>query len=215
LGGSIDVDMSKKLYPLLLILCSGCTHRTLDPVVRSQPVAIVPSLTPVKSARTIEIQNDWNGYSDITPIIRRYRLRLEGQKLVGNAHVAVGGYGASGIRQQKTTKAIIPAPAATKFLDTLSKTPLQSGTYEPVIQRADDYPQIEIQIKSDRQQVIFSSQSQRSDLLPWKVTVSQQGTSTQYISNSLLPTQAFQSLRPYLTGGDLDLIIQRRRMLKK
>ncbi len=207
--------MSKKLYPLLLILCCGCAQPKIDSVVYSQPVSILPDLTSVKSARTIEIQNDWNGYSDITPIIRRYRLRLESQKLVGNAHVAVGGYGASGIRQQKTTKAIIPAATATKFLDILSKTPLQTGTYQPSIQRADDYPQIEIQIKSDRQEVIFSSQSQRSDLLPWKVTVNQQGTSKQYISNSPLPTQAFQSLRPYLAGGDLDLIIQRRRMLKK
>jgi hypothetical protein len=207
--------MSKKLYPLLLILCGSCSDRPIDAVVNSQPVPILPTLAPVKSARLVEIKNDWNGYSDITPIIRHYRLRLEAQKLVGNAHVAVGGYGASGIRQQKTTRAIVPAPVSTKFLDTLSKTPLQNGTYQPSIVRADDYPQIEIHVKSDRQQVTFSSQSQRSDLLPWKVTVTQQGTSQQYISNSLLPTQAFQSLKPYLAGGDLDSIIQRRRMLKK
>jgi len=48
---------------------------------------------------TVEIHNDWNEYSDITPILRRYKLRIKQQKLVGHADIAVGGYGAVGVHQ--------------------------------------------------------------------------------------------------------------------
>jgi hypothetical protein len=205
--------MSKQLCLLLIFLCGSCTPSIVDPSVRSQPVT-APQSIAIVNVRTVEIVNDWNGYSDITPILRRYRLRLDKQQLVGNAYVAVGGYGAAGIRQQKTTTAKIPAAVANKFLSTLTKTPLKVGTYNPQIDRPDDYPAIEIRVNTDFQQLIFSSRSQRQDLTPWKIIVTKQGKTQEYISNSTAPTQALQALKPHLAGSELDGIIHKRRQKK-
>ena len=206
--------MWKKLSFLLLLLCGSCTHVQIERAAQSQPLA-APPLKMVMRSQAVEIQNDWNGYSDITPILRHYKLRLEQKELVGNAHIAVGGYGAAGIHQQRTTKVKIPAAVTAKFLDTLAKTPIQVGIYKPQIERTDDYPSIKIQVKIDRQQVTFSSQSQSSNYIPWKVTVKQDNTTTEYISNSALPTQALQLLSPYLNSPGIDQIIQRRRPKNK
>jgi hypothetical protein len=191
--------------------------------VQSQPVAKLPTLTTVIKAQTVEIYNDWNGYSDITPILRHYKLRRERQELIGNSHIAVGGYGAAGVHQQQTKKVKIPAAQTAKFLAILAKTPLQVGSYKPHMERSDDYPSVQIQVTIDRQQVIFSSQSQSIDRSPWKVTIlvprgyanGQNNTTTEYISNSALPTQALQVLSPYLDLPGIDQIIQRRRQKQK
>jgi hypothetical protein len=202
----------------LLVLCSSCTSSDIERV-QSQPVAKLPTLTMVAQAQTVEIYNDWNGYSDITPILRHYKLRRQRQELIGNAHVAVGGYGAAGVRQQQTKKVKIPAAQTAKFLAILAKTPLQVGKYQPQIDRSDDYPFVKIQIAIDRQQIIFSSQSQAIDRSPWKITIlvpsgyanEQNNSTTEYISTSALPTQALQVLSPYLDLPGIDQIIQRRR----
>jgi hypothetical protein len=199
---------------LLVLLCSSCTHSPIDPSVRSQPQISPPPLTMVRQAQTVEIYNDWNGYSDITPILRHYKLRTEHQSLIGNSHIAIGGYGAAGIHQQQTTKVKIPAAVTVKFLTILSQTPLQVGTYKPKLDRSDDYPSIEIKVKVDRRQIIFSSQSQGKNYIPWKVTVQQKNITTAYISNSPFPDLALQVLRPYLDRPGIDQIIQRRRPKK-
>gem|GEM_PF-2445635 len=206
--------MSKKLPPMLLLFASGCTHLPIEISAQSQTLTQIPSLNPVMLANTVKIQNDWNGYSDITPISRHYKLRREQQKFVGNADVAVGGYGAAGIHQQQTTKIAIPAVVGNKFLTALSKTPLRVGNYQPKLDRPDDYPSIRIQIQSDRQQVTFSSQSQANNYIPWKIAISQNNRTQEYISNSPLPAQALQILNPYLDVAGIDRIIQRRRLLK-
>lgn len=207
--------MYTKLSSLLLLLsCSGCAQAPLAPVAQSQPLATPPPLTTVMQAQVVEIHNDWNGYSDITPILRHYKLRIEQQKLVGNAHIAVGGYGAAGVHQQQTTRLAIPAAVTTKFLAMLAKTPLQVGTYKPTIGRTDDYPSIKIQLKTDRQAVIFSSQSQANNYVPWKVSVTKANITTEYISNSPLPAQALRLLDPYVARHGVEKIIQRRRLPK-
>lgn len=207
--------MCKKLsLLLLLLLCSSCDRSPIERVAQSQPLSPLPNLATVLQADKVEIQNDWNGHSDITPVLRRYKLRLDKQKLVGNAHIAVGGYGAAGIHQQKTTKINIPAATSAKFLATLAKTPLQTGTYQPRIDRGDDYPSITIQLQIARQQVTFSSQSQSVGNVPWKVTITKNDRTVEYISNSAFPAQALKSLDPYLDKNGIELIIQRRRQKK-
>jgi hypothetical protein len=178
-------------------------------------LASQPNLAPVLQAQTVEIQNDWNGYSDITPILRHSKLRLEQQKLVGNAYIALGGYGAAGIRQQQTTRVTIPTAVTTKFLTTLSQTPIQTGVYKAKIDRTDDYPSVTIQIKLDRQTIILRSQSQGVDRVPWQVTVKENNTTQQYITNSPLPAQALRILSPTLDRPGIEQIIQRRRNRKK
>jgi hypothetical protein len=217
--------MYKKISPLLLLLLIliSCTHSRVDPLTevlnqqstQSQDLRSLISLATLQQAKTVEIVNDWNGYSDITPILRHYKFRLERQELVGNAYVAVGGYGAAGIRQQQTTKVKIPAAAAAKFLEILATTPVETGIYKPKIARTDDYPHLKIQFNSDRQQTIFTSTSQGVGHAPWQVTVVT-GTKTQaYISNSTIPDRALQVLDPYLNFPGIDGIIQRRRHRKK
>ena len=205
--------MYKKLSLSLLLLSSNCT----SPIetAQSQPLVTIPTLTTVMQTKTVEIHNDWNGYSDITPVSRHYKLRIKHQKLVGHAHVAVGGYGAAGVHQQQTTRVTIPTAVTTKFLAALAKTPLKVGIYQPKIGRIEDYPSIKIKIESDRQQVIFSSQSQASHYVPWKVTVTQANKTTAYISDSALPAQALQILNPYVDRAGIDRIIQRRRQRNK
>ncbi len=201
--------MQKKLLTLLLI-CSSCAA-PIEPVAQSQSLTTSLPMPPLMQTATVEIRNDWNGYSDITPVLRHYKLRIEHQKLVGKAHIAVGGYGAAGIHQQQTKRLTIPAAVTTKFLAILAKTPLQVGSYKPLIDRTDDYPSIAIDLKIDRQQVIFSSQSQAHNYVPWKVTVTQANKTTSYISNSAIPAQALQILAPYLDCQGIDRIIQQRR----
>jgi hypothetical protein len=211
--------MCKKLSSLLLLLlCGSCSNLPIfgeNHTAENQTIAASSDLKKmVMRSQTVEIYNDWNGYSDITPILRHYKLNLQRQELIGNAHIAIGGYGAAGIEQQQTTKVKIPATVTAKFLETLSKTPLQVGKYQPKIDRHDDYPSIEIKIKIDRQLVIFSSQSQAKNRIPWQVKISKKNTTKAYISNSAYPDRAFQLLRPYLDRPGIDQIIERRRQRK-
>lgn len=165
----------------------------------------------VTQGDTVEIQNDWNGYSDITPVLRHYKLRLQNRELVGNAHIAVGGYGGGGIRQQATTKVKIPAAVTAQFLAMLSKTPIETGTYKPKIAHPDDYPQIRIVINFDQQQAIFSSESQGAQNTPWKVVVQPIGTKQPieaYITSSNIPSIALKLVNPYLDKSGVDRIIQ-------
>jgi hypothetical protein len=159
----------------------------------------------------VEIQNDWNGYSDITPILRHYKLRRPNQELLGNAHFAVGGYGAANIHQQTTKKVKIPAGVTQNFLATLAKTPIKLGKYKPLINHSDDYPSITIRVKLKGKEVTFSSQSQGKDHIPWKVAISSPDRTTEYISNSPIPAQALKLLDPYINNPGIDLIIQRKR----
>jgi hypothetical protein len=163
----------------------------------------------------VEIYNDWNGYSDITPILRHYKLRRHNQELIGNAHFAVGGYGAASIRQQSTKKVKIPAPLAQKFFHTLTTTPLKVGTYQPLIKNRDDYPNLMIRLTIEGQQVTFTSQSQGSGNVPWKILIADRGGRADYISNSSLPAQALKLLDPILNNPGIDAIIQRNLNRKK
>ncbi len=204
--------MCKKLLPLLfLLLSSSCTQSQVQPAVTNQLNPTKVSLANVTAGVAVEIKNDWNGYSDITPIVRHQKLWLKPNKeLTGNSYIAVGGHGAGGIDQQATAKVKIPAAVTVQFLATLAKTPIKTGTYKPLIKHSDDYPSVMIRVKSPQQQTIFTSQSQGVGRIPWKITIQSGKTSTNYISNSHLPTQALKLLSPYIDNPGIDEIIQRR-----
>jgi hypothetical protein len=204
--------MYKKVSPLLLLLLliSSCDRLSIESSAQSQPSARQVPLDVLQRAETVEIYNDWNGYSDITPILRHSKLRLDRQQLVGNSHIAVGGYGAAGIHQQKTAKVQIPAAVTAQFLATLAKTPLQVGTYKPRLDAIDNYPSIQIRVTVSGRHITFSSQSQADNYVPWKVTLQQQDRATEYISNSAFPAQALRLLNPYLDRPGLEAIVQRR-----
>ena len=195
---------------LLLLLLSSCSHLSIESSAQSQPSERQLPLAVLTRAETVEIYNDWNGYSDITPILRHSKLHLDRQKLVGNSHIAVGGYGAAGIHQQKTSKVQIPTAVTAQFIATLAKTPLQVGTYKPRLDAIDNYPSIQIRVTVAGQQITFSSQSQADNYVPWKVTLLQHNRTTEYISNSAFPAHALKLLNPYLDRTGLEAIVQRR-----
>lgn len=199
----------------LLCFCSSCSQQQVEvsTPARSQTTGStsVPSLSLVNQAQTVEIHNDWNGYSDITPVLRRYRLRRQNRELVGNAHFAIGGYGAANIRQQRTQRVKIPATNTQKFLAALAKTPIKVGKYKPLIKHSDDYPSILIRLQIDKQEVIFSSQSQGKDRIPWKVAISSPNRTNEYVTNSPLPAQALRSLDRYINNLAIEQIVERKR----
>ncbi len=210
--------MYQKLLPwLVLLICTSCTRSTAintdspleTPAQSQERQPPLPSLSMVMTGEMVEIQNDWNGYSDITPILRHSKLRLQNGELIGNAHIAVGGYGAAGIHQQATTKVKIPAAVTAKFLTMLTKTPIKTGIYKPIIVHTDDYPHIRIVVKFKQGQAIFSSESQGVNNIPWKVTVGREDPTNDYVTNSNLPAQALKLLDPYLDNSGIDRIIER------
>jgi hypothetical protein len=197
----------------LLLLCSSCSTPQVNSTPGSQSPAKLspPKLGQLSKATMVEIHNDWNGYSDITPILRHYKLRHQNQQLIGNAHFAVGGYGAASIRQQLTKKVKVPTPLAQKFFDTLSKTPVEIGPYKPLIKRADDYPDLMIHLTLEGKKITFSSQSQGNGNVPWKIIIADRDRTAEYISNSPLPAQALKSLDSVLNNSGIDAIIHRKR----
>jgi hypothetical protein len=201
--------------PLLLVstifACMGCQKSIADPKTIASPAVVVPAIPKFDRAAEIEIHRDWNGYSDITPILRRYKFKQVNRQLVGSAHTALGGYGAAGIRQQVTKKIAIPTPISQKFLTTLSTTPLAVGAYQPILTRKDDYPSIGVKITIDRQQITFNSTSQGVGHKPWQISIVDRGITRKYISNSDTPDRALKLLSPYLDREGIDKIIQKRR----
>jgi hypothetical protein len=209
----VTVSIKPSAFLYLLLICTSCQQSIAQkPQIPPPTVSPAPTLPKLERAQAIEIKNDWNGYSDITPILRHYRLKPNAQQLLtGNAHIAVGGYGASGVRQQVTKKVAIPPHVVQNFFVTLNRTPISVGIYKPIAIRKDDYPAVSIKITVDRQIVTFSSTSQGVGRKPWQVKIASNGSVKEYISNTDTPDLALKLLSPYLDREGIDRIIHRRR----
>ncbi len=195
---------------LVCLLLSSCQVRSsLKKLVKpAQPSPTISQLPPLRTATAVIIKNDWSGYSDITPIVRHYQLKLQSGGLAGNGYFAVGGYGAYGIRQQYTKKIQIPALVTQQFLQKLNETKMHSSsTYQPIKNRSDDYPAITIQITTLHHQTTFFSSSQGKNYIPWQIKVKE----TTYISNSAAPAAALAILKPYIDHPGLEQIISKHR----
>jgi hypothetical protein len=194
-------------------LClAGCQKPPPPPPVSKSPTPVtITQPQQLHTATLVQIKNDWNGYSDITPIVRHYKLKPTGGGLAGNGHFAVGGYGAYNIRQQYTKRITIPAPIAQQFFRQLGETKMQQSThYQPIKNRSDDYPAITIQIVTPRQEVTFFSSSQGKNYVPWQIKTKQ----ATYISNSATPAAALAILKPYIDHPGLEQVINKRRQPK-
>ncbi len=198
-------NLSIWLAGLLLTSCQ--IPAPLKKLVKPLPPTITqpPSL---HTATTVQIKNDWNGYSDITPIVRHYKFQRQSDGLVGNGYFAVGGYGAHNIRQQYTKKIQIPAPITQQFLQKLSETKMHSASrYQPLRNRSDDYPAVTIQVTNPRYQITFFSSSQGKNHTPWQIKIKE----STYISNSAAPAVALAILKPYIDHPGLEQIINKHR----
>ncbi len=200
---------------LLPLLLSGCNLSDVAVKMKNnrplegQPSGSVGSLS---NATSVEIDNDWNGYSDITPIVRQYRFKLENTALAGNGHFAIGGYGGYNIHQQYSKKIVVPAALTQQFLDKLATAPLvASKKYKPKFVRRDDFPRVMIKVKAPDREVVFSSRSQGEKNSPWQVRVKKNKVTEHYVSDSMVPGLAIDLLRPQIDHPGLEEAISKAR----
>jgi hypothetical protein len=201
---------------LLPLLLSGCNLSGVAVKMKNnnhppegQPSGAVGSLS---NATTVEIDNDWNGYSDITPIVRHYRFKLENTALAGNGHFAIGGYGGYNIHQQYSKKIVVPADLTRQFLDKLATAPLVvSRKYKPKMVRRDDFPRVVIRVKTPDREVVFSSRSQGEKNAPWQVRVKKNKVTEYYVSDSPAPGLAMDLLKPQIDHPGLEGAISKAR----
>jgi hypothetical protein len=159
---------------------------------------------------SVEIKNDWNGYSDITPIVRHYKFLPQDEGLEGNGNFAVGGYGGYGIQQQYTKKIAIDPTLTQQFLQTLAATKItKSDRYNPRRDHNDDYPDITIRIKTPSREVTFASRSQGEQNIPWQVQIKTKGKVESFISNSPNPAEALDLLKEQIDHPGLEQAIRR------
>ncbi len=205
---------------LLPLLLSGCNLSGVAVKMNNsnrppegKPSGSVGSLS---NATNVEIDNDWNGYSDITPIVRHYRFKLENTALNGalngDGHFAIGGYGGYNIHQQYSKKIVVPADLTQKFLDKLATAPLVvSKKYKPKMVRRDDFPRVMIKVKAPDREVVFSSRSQGEKNSPWQVRVKKNKVTEYYVSDSPIPGLAIDLLRPQIDHPGLEEAINKAR----
>ncbi len=203
------------LLPFLLWGCnlSGVAVKMNDSnrSPEGKPSGSVGSLS---NATTVEIEDDWNGYSDITPIVRHYRFKLENTALTGDGHFAIGGYGGYNIHQQYSKKIVVPAALTQQFLDKLAKAPLvASRKYKPKFVRRDDFPRVMIKVKVPDREVVFTSRSQGENNAPWQVRIKKNKVTEYYVSNSPIPGLAMDLLKPQIDHPGLDAAINKARSI--
>jgi hypothetical protein len=201
------------LLPLLLSSCnlSGVAVKMNN---NNRPPEGKPSgpVGSLSNATSVEIENDWNGYSDITPIVRHYRFKLENTALAGDGHFAIGGYGGYNIHQQYSKKIMVPADLTQQFLDKLATAPLVvSRKYKPKMVRRDDFPRVMIRVKAPDREVVFTSRSQGEKNAPWQVRVKKNKVTEYYVSDSPIPGLAMDLLRPQIDHPGLEEAINKAR----
>jgi hypothetical protein len=210
----IRANKFKNLFVGLLFLgLPSCQSTTPPKKAVSLPLQTVITQPPqLHTATLVNIKNDWNGYSDITPIVRHYKLKPTANGMTGNGHFAVGGYGAYNIHQQYTKKIHIPVAVTQQFFHKLGETKMQqSATYQPVRNHSDDYPNITIQVITPQQEMTFFSSSQGKNYTPWQIKTKQKI----YTSNSAMPAEALLILKPYIDHPGLEQVINKRQAPKK
>jgi hypothetical protein len=192
---------------LSFLLLPGCQIGSPPKkLVQSHPPRNLIQLPPLRTVTSVNIKNDWNGYSDITPIERHYQFRNSANSLSGNGYFAVGGYGAYNIRQQYNKKIVIPALVTQQFFQKLNETKIYSSSqYQPITKRRDDYPAITIQITTPEHQVTFFSSSQGRHHTPWRIKIK----GKTYVSNSDAPAAALLLLKPYIDHPGLEDVINK------
>ncbi|HEY0070985.1 MAG TPA: hypothetical protein VGE04_13545 [Chloroflexia bacterium] len=205
------------LGSLLVLGLSACG--TSGPAANSTPTSVQPTQQPtgttqanpdawppkLADATTILIQDDWSGLSPVAPLQALYSLERGADGFSGRADFSAGGYRADPITATETIA--IPADVAQKFLEMLADPalPMKEGTYEPRIDHTDDYPSLGILVElPGGEQVAFGSGSQGEGHVPWGLTYK----GKTYIVDSALPSEALDTLRPYLKEEVLERLQQ-------
>jgi hypothetical protein len=149
------------------------------------------SLRLLEKASLIQIQDEWTGLSPIVPLKAHYMLQRDTNQFKGGASFSA--CGASGHPRESVEDITISLEVVQKFLQMLTRSPLEEGNYEPMITHTDDYPSIKIVLQTDTEIIIFFTQSQGVGHVPWGATFGE----TTYVINSDIPTKAMEILKPY------------------
>ena len=100
-------------------------------------------------------------------------------------------------REGGRSKQGVAVPAATldRFLAMLADAPVVDGPYRPRIDHSDDYPHLSMTIGTGGDRVVFLSESQGADHVPWAVQIE----GREYVIPSDAPARALDVVRAYLS----------------
>jgi hypothetical protein len=136
------------------------------------------------------------GSEDVTALLGRIRNadRVEilntGAGLLGSSATRVL------LRRESspsTEGAAIPTPVLDGFLGMLAEAPLVDGPYHPHFDHTDDFPRFSIIIGAGDDPIVFFSESQGTDRVPWAVRIG----GTIYVIPSDAPARALDLVRGY------------------
>ena len=194
-----------------VVLCAFLILTACSSVTSFPGVQLVTSFPGVQltQAHSIRIQDDYEGFSPISPVNAHYNIKLsQNQKqFIGKASFVVGGRSfPESRRRQASADLTIPFEAVQTFLRMLDSSPLKEGNYIPLINQGDDYPSFSIEIKLELKTgtVVFFTQSQGDDHVPWGVVFKRK----EYVINSDVPAKALSQLKPYLKPDVLERLKQ-------
>jgi hypothetical protein len=98
---------------------------------------------------------------------------------------------------------LLPHAVARPFLDALATVRPVAGAYTPLVTHTDDYPEIEIRLRTAAGTVTFFTTSQGRHHTPWALAFA----GATYVVPSARPARALARLRPYLRRETLDDLI--------
>jgi len=167
-----------------------------------------PRVPDLLGAHAIVIHDYWNGLSPNGPRDFRFRLEPTG---AGHTFAGTGSFsltvrrGGQWVRPTETMTVTVPDSVMKAFLAALSRAPLATGEYRPVMDHTDDYPRLTLTFELPDGVVEFYSSSQGRDMRPWRVNV----RGTRYVSDSGAVKQAYDRFREFLRRDELERRILR------
>jgi hypothetical protein len=157
-----------------------------------EPASAV-EVPPIDSSAilAITIADSWTGLSPLAPIEAYFRLEPTTVCFSGTAEFSVAGYTDAITRSVPIS---VPLAVIDELLALLESTPLEVGKYKRLFNHTDDFPAITIAVEGRAGDLAFSSESQGSSHIPWRVVVGQD----QYVTYADTAAQALDLLDPYL-----------------
>lgn len=157
------------------------------------------------AVQSIVVDDSWMGLSLVAPIVARYELHRADMGFVGQAKFSVGAELPNKPPSKATEQLAVPQDVISRFLDQIATTPVTGGKYEPKFTHTDDYPSVNIELRTDTGFVALYSASQSKDFSPWKIT----NDKTECISQSGTPATALALLEPYFKRDVQKALIER------
>lgn len=160
------------------------------------PVANPALPAILREAQSLTISQGAWVYGPIMDTRTSFELRRTGDGFSGTGSYSVTSY--YGPKSATTRSLAIPEAAFLAFVERLANAPLREGPYDLGTKMTDYYPEVRIVLETLTSTVVFYSESQKENYVPWKVTYG--GKS--YVSDSAEPTFALRGLDPYFQRSE-------------